>query len=276
MVRVSPNGDAVIAGRAAPGATVIVRDGDRDLGSAVADRRGEWVLLPDRPLPPGARELTVAERLPDRAEPIVAESVVVLVVPEPKRDLAGRPADKPSEPIALAVPKEGIGAAALLQAPREETAEAPLPKDGISVESMNYDEAGHVAMGGKAVPGAAVQLYLDNVLVGRAHSDPNGNWSLSPQRPVDPGIYQLRADQVAEGGRVTSRVELPVQVSVVPPASEGRQSIIVQPGNSLWRIAIRTYGDGYKYIQIYRSNRSQIRDPDLIYPGQVFELPKMQ
>jgi nucleoid-associated protein YgaU len=49
--------------------------------------------------------------------------------------------------------------------------------------------------------------------------------------------------------------------------------VIVQPGNSLWRIARRLFGSGTEYVQIYGANKTLIRDPDLIYPGQVFEVP---
>jgi nucleoid-associated protein YgaU len=50
---------------------------------------------------------------------------------------------------------------------------------------------------------------------------------------------------------------------------------VVQPGASLWRIARRTYGDGVHYSLIYEANQSQIRDPDLIYPGQIFTVPQV-
>jgi hypothetical protein len=49
--------------------------------------------------------------------------------------------------------------------------------------------------------------------------------------------------------------------------------LIVQPGHNLWRIARETYGQGVRYTIIYQANRDQIRDPDLIYPGQIFTLP---
>ena len=49
----------------------------------------------------------------------------------------------------------------------------------------------------------------------------------------------------------------------------------VQPGNSLWRIARRTLGQGLRYTVIYEANRDQIRDPNLIYPGQVFLIPQV-
>ena len=54
--------------------------------------------------------------------------------------------------------------------------------------------------------------------------------------------------------------------------AEGR--IVVQPGQSLWRLARRAYGSGVRYTVIYQANRDQIRDPDLIYPGQTFAVPE--
>ncbi|WP_343055011.1 LysM peptidoglycan-binding domain-containing protein [Azospirillum oleiclasticum] len=292
VVRVTPDGEAVIAGRATPGSTVTVRDGVDPLGDVTADRRGEWVLLPGRPLPAGSRELSLTERA-GHATPVASERVVVLVVPEHDRDIAGRPVAEPAGALAVAVPRAGTGAATVLQVPPAAAealradatpgtaatvvpppaAQLPLPPGGVSVETLDYDREGRVALGGRGRPGGSVQLYLDNVLVGRAHTDPNGRWRLSPDRPIDPGLYTLRADQVAEDGKVTARVEMPVQMSDVPPDLPEGRSIVVQPGHSLWRIAMKSYGDGYRYTTIYQANREQIRDPDLIYPGQIFAVP---
>jgi nucleoid-associated protein YgaU len=50
-------------------------------------------------------------------------------------------------------------------------------------------------------------------------------------------------------------------------------TITVQPGFTLWGIAKQNFGKGILYVQVYEANRDRIRDPDLIYPGQVFALP---
>jgi len=47
----------------------------------------------------------------------------------------------------------------------------------------------------------------------------------------------------------------------------------VYRGDSLWRISHLTYGAGTRYAVIYKANREQIRNPNLIYPGQIFVLP---
>ena len=49
--------------------------------------------------------------------------------------------------------------------------------------------------------------------------------------------------------------------------------VVVQRGNTLWGIARRNYGEGILYVRVFEANRDKIRDPDLIYPGQVFNVP---
>ena len=49
--------------------------------------------------------------------------------------------------------------------------------------------------------------------------------------------------------------------------------VTVQPGNTLWAIARERYGMGILYVRVFEANRDKIRDENLIYPGQIFELP---
>ncbi|MCA0273646.1 MAG: LysM peptidoglycan-binding domain-containing protein [Proteobacteria bacterium] len=58
-----------------------------------------------------------------------------------------------------------------------------------------------------------------------------------------------------------------------PPAPVKAGIVTVQPGFSLWRIARENYGDGILYVKVFEANKDQIRDPDLIYPGQIFTVP---
>jgi hypothetical protein len=64
VVRIDPNGDTVIAGRAQPGSKVTIIDNEKDLGVVDADSRGEWVFLPGSPLDPGPHELTLRSKMP--------------------------------------------------------------------------------------------------------------------------------------------------------------------------------------------------------------------
>ena len=87
VVRVGARGSAVVAGRAAPGAEVILlADNGRELGRARADRRGEFVILPAEALPPGAMELSLRARLGDQE--IAGPDTVVLMVPDTAPQIA--------------------------------------------------------------------------------------------------------------------------------------------------------------------------------------------
>ena len=50
--------------------------------------------------------------------------------------------------------------------------------------------------------------------------------------------------------------------------------VTIQPGATLWALAAERYGDGERYLQIFNANREIIRNPDLIYPGQIFDIPE--
>jgi nucleoid-associated protein YgaU len=65
-----------------------------------------------------------------------------------------------------------------------------------------------------------------------------------------------------------------------PPTSDTNDAVVPQiqtttvvRGDSLWRISRKVFGHGIRYTLIYEANAKQIRDPSLIYPGQVFVLP---
>ncbi len=266
VVRINPRGDAVMAGRAAPGATVTIRDGDDVLGEATADVRGEWVFVPGRPLAPGSRRLLLDATGADgvRTE---SDSAVVLVVPEHGRDVTGRPGGGGS--LAVAVPRDGQGPSRVLQTPAKGI-EGPR---GLALDVLDYDSSGHLAIGGRAKPRDTVRVYLDNEHLGDATADAAGRWSLTPDHVSRPGLYTLRADAVSETGQVLARVTTPFSHAEPLDLAPGDAFVVVQPGNSLWRLARRTYGSGFAYSLIFEANREQIGDPDLIYPGQVFALP---
>jgi len=61
---------------------------------------------------------------------------------------------------------------------------------------------------------------------------------------------------------------------LAPTGTTGQsQSYVVVAGDSLSKIAKRYYGDANKWNRIYEANRDQIKNPDLIHPGQQLRIP---
>ncbi len=65
----------------------------------------------------------------------------------------------------------------------------------------------------------------------------------------------------------------PAVAVVAPPAAPQPTRIVIQPGNNLWTLSREIYGYGRNYTVIYEANKDQIRNPRLIYPGQIFTAP---
>jgi nucleoid-associated protein YgaU len=269
IVKVGPTGTAVIAGRAEPESKVVVRDGEKVIGTATADRRGEWVLVPDQPIPPGDRLLSLEASPRQGGEAVRSDETVALSI---------APGKQSQTALAVVLPRDGGAAARVLQRPepgRQAVADgaAPGKPNTLSMDAVEYDPQGRMVLSGRATPGATVQIYIGNEPAASATADAFGLWSATSTKVPGRARAELRLDQLGEGGQVVQRLALPFgQVKTVQLAPG--QSYVVQPGNSLWRIARQTYGNGTRYLIIYSANLSQIRDPDRIYPGQVFKVPK--
>lgn len=268
VVRVSPTGDTVMAGRAAPGRTVTILDDETAIGEVEADENGEWVFVPEQPLAPGQRRLTLRLMNGDGAA-VASEETVVVIVPEPGRDIAGRAAQPGTQALALRLGPDGA-TTRILQAPSGLSEPPP-----VSIASVDQGETGAMTVTGRAAPGATVQLYVDNALAGRAQASAEGDWRIAIETPFAAERFSLRADEVTASGHVTARVAVPYARGASGELEPGRAetSIIVQPGANLWRIARQTLGSGVAYTSIYDANKTQIIDPNLIFPGQVFSVP---
>jgi nucleoid-associated protein YgaU len=268
VVRVSPSGDAVIAGRAAPNASVAILDGGKEIGRVTADGRGEWVFVTVEPLAEGAHDLTLSARDTDGTE-ATSERSVAIVVP-PRGSIAG----SGGGPLAALLPTEpGRAGPNLLQTPGGGVASPGVGGPRVTIDAIDYGEKGEVTVAGRGSPAAALRLYLDNRPVGETRMDADGKWVVRIPE-LAPGFYMMRADELGADGKVAARAETRFQRDSMVAFAPGQNIVVVQPGNSLWRIARRVYGDGVRFTTIYDANRDQIGDPDLIFPGQVFAVPK--
>ncbi|MBX2855272.1 MAG: LysM peptidoglycan-binding domain-containing protein [Rhodobacteraceae bacterium] len=255
LVRVEPGGAAVLAGRASPNSMVSVTvDGDV-VAEVRANRSGEFVALVETAPDAETRGLTLglSSTTVDGMTLSSAAPVVVALPDEP-----GAP------PVALRPTEQGPE---LLQPT------APRADGGVSIDSVSYGDAGAVVVSGRGSPGQVARVYLDENLHAEAEVASDGEWRADLDQEIKPEVYKLRVDQINAQGGVSSRAETPFERAPVEDIVLNRSGVVVQPGNNLWRIASHVYGDGLKYHVIYARNNDQIRDPDLIYPGQIFKLP---
>lgn len=89
--------------------------------------------------------------------------------------------------------------------------------------------------------------------------------------PVAATAQASTPEVVPEVRPLVREAEAPKPVRVVRQTPSKRYTVV--RGDCLWRIARRELGSGFRWERLYEANRDQIRNPDLIYPGQVFRVP---
>ena len=198
-----------------------------------------------------------AEPLGEASEPRFALSAPVIILPSTGGDDAAPALVQPgAEGLTLLQPGGGR-------------------VEGVVLDRISYGESGEVRFTGRGRPGRFVRIYgnaqpLDMVQVGA-----EGAWRWSMPRGAAERIKLFRFDQLDPGGNVASRIETPFEYSSLSPQVLRERKVVIQKGDVLWRIAEQFYGEGLRYSMIYGANSALIRDPDLIYPGQVFTIPEL-
>ncbi len=201
--------------------------------------------------------------------------------PEPEQ--AQTPVE-PEKPAGVAVLRAGKDGVEVIQ---PATPPVPEEKAQIVLDTISYSETGAVLLRGTAQGGSVVRVYLDNTPVADLDTNAKGRWR-GKVDDVTPGVYTLRLDELDTKGQVLSRLETPFKreaPEVLQPATaaaaaapgEGEspiRAVTVQAGDTLWAISRERYGDGVLYVRVFEANRNAIKDPDLIYPGQVFTIPE--
>ncbi|WP_336799974.1 LysM peptidoglycan-binding domain-containing protein [Kaistia sp. MMO-174] len=162
----------------------------------------------------------------------------------------------------------------------------------VTVDAVEAED-GKTFVAGSAKTNAPVRVYVDDKPVGEAKPGEGGRWLLETPKSIEPGRRVVRVDQVdTSTGKVVARAEVPfdrtADVAALSPVVAGGggaggasadgsvpapQNVIIRRGDNLWSISRRLYGRGIRFSTIYEANNDQIRNPNLIYPGQTFVLP---
>lgn len=304
--RLEPDGRMLVAGRSQTNwETSILVDG-KALKTLMPDAGGEFVEFLSLEQSNQPRVLSLSMRSPDTGEDVPSsDEVIIAPMPARPEQATGQVADEAEQPATgqtsedPALEQAGEGQAGEAPEPPQQavllsdesgvrvlqppvaTEATPEVMSSVALDAITYSDQGDVVLSGRAQGDGFVRVYLDNQPVASSQIAPDGGWrSDLPQ--VDTGVYTLRVDEMDADGTVMSRVETPFKredrtlVDGQGKTAQTARAVTVQPGNTLWEISRDRYGEGPMYVRIFEANRDRIRDPDLIYPGQIFTVPQDQ
>ena len=250
LVRVDEDGSAIIAGSAKPNSEVRLLVDGKELETTETDASGAFAILTT--IPSGEKPLEL--QLEDVNDSNIKSADTVLIIPNKEAEASG--------PKIIIAESDGK----IIVQEQNDIAPKIQP---LSLDTINYAASGDVILAGRASSEQIVRVYVDNkpVVLGEVT---DGKWNFEIPN-IEEGIYTLRVDAINNEGKVVDRVESPFQ-RVIREMEDGQATI--QPGFTLWKLAELKYGFGMRYVQIFEANRDSIKDPDLIYPGQVFQIPE--
>lgn len=224
------------------------------------------------------------------------QATAPVVVPAPDFGIdTSKPAEVPVAPVASETALPGTSTDVATAEPAAsgasaESAEAAATNAGPNVSSASGEGTAEGAAVSVPQPDFSIDTGIPVIVVAEAAPDASTNSAAEPAEPTEPQAPasepavsqppepEPSAEPVAVAPSPAAESQVPQLVASPVGAPElGRFATgkaIIRSGDNLWTIARRVYGSGIKYTQIYGANSDQIRNPNLIYPGQVFNLPE--
>lgn len=285
LVNVSPDGVVVLSGQSNAGNLIEIYDGDHLIASASANGKGDWVAVPDMLLTPGTYLLTATTTTED-GDVILSDRAVVIVIPQ----------DTDTPPLVALVPvNEAVDMQAeLLQSPLTEDAkDSVISITDAPVLTVDTNVPAELVADPSLPPRVTIRMIdalTDNRMAVSGFRQGTGNiaviiddisaqLSLSPEGYLAEAIipdadqFPVAVAMTDDNGETLASARIILNKSKLDETLSGNALVVVQKGDALWRIAYRTYGEGIRYVDIYSSNAGEIKNPDLIYPDQIFIIP---
>ena len=276
IVRVDESGNTVIAGNAEPSTTVEAKIGEKIIGKTEVDEDGEFVITGQvfssndpqelKIVTKSDKQIDISKKVSkENDEDWVYKTKSFLILPGivKNKDNLNFNDQKLEDVTIIELEKEDF----IIKQEHK-----PINVEKLTLDRIKYSENGTAILFGRARTDMHILVYLNNNFQTKTTPGFDGGWTIDLGF-IKPGIYKLRIDETTNDGEVKFRIETPFKQETKDLLDKMfTKAITVQPGNSLWRIARRIYGRGIMYIDIYNKNSHLIKDPDLIYPGQIFSL----
>jgi nucleoid-associated protein YgaU len=272
VVRVKPDGSLVIAGKGLPNSRIEIISNSKVIAVTNSDNIGDFVAVPEKQLKTGEYFLSFKQTTKDN-KVIIAEKSVAINVTGNQDDI----------PIVAIVDGKGKLNVKVIQAPgigekevpnqdNEKTNKNLVKEPQIKILAITHDsKVGQLVLSGIAYNGVQVNAGFTGKETSSTKIN-NGEWSLSIPGKLIVGKQKVFAVLLGKNGKVLSENSFVISGKSIENAN-GKTLIIVQKGDALWNIAYQRLGLGNRYVDIVELNKDKIRDPDLIYPQQLFIIP---
>ena len=251
IVRLEENGDVVIAGKTIPNIKVDILDGNETLASVFSDSNGDWVWISDNPLSAGIKRFNL-KHFNGEDEFVSEQNIIIL------RE------------------KNNYSSSKILRFSKNSGIEIISNNEkiiGLTLDVAEYFNNDSLMLTGRTKPNSSVKFFFSNEFIKDSQSDNYGVWKLELKN-FELTDRNLMITTEIQGQKL--KLKTKIFEEKIDPNIIFEKEVTVKNGNSLWRIARKTLGGGIYYSEIYKNNIKEIENPDLIFPGQVFNIPNIR
>ena len=273
IIKVSPDGSFVIAGKGQPNSNINILDKGNLIESTIVDNDGNWVIVSKENLKTGDNLISI-DQVNKSGLVLKHKQLYVTKIDERKKN----------QPLLISVPNKNGENISIIQQPAEKQKinkvendlgiqkKIDSNKDIFNVKTIFFNENGFVSIQGEVNFGKKIELYINKKIMEIIKIE-NSKWQYNSDTIFDFGLHDLLVVLKSDKDEILDRITLPFMRVEMPSNDVSDNFILIKPGDMLWTIAYRLYGDPFKYIQIFEENKDQITNPDLIFPGQLFSIP---
>ena len=273
IIKVSPDGSFVIAGKGQPNSNInILNKGDL-IDSSIVDSDGNWVVVSKENLKTGDNLISI-DQINNNGLVLRHKQLFITKIDEHKKD----------QPLVISVPNKNGENINIIQQPSEKQKIYKVQNDLViqkkiksnkkifNVKTIFFNENGFISIQGEVNFGKRIELYINKKIMETIKIE-NSKWQYNSDTIFDYGLHDLLVVLKSDKDEILDKITLPFMRVEMPYNDVPENFILIKPGDMLWTIAYRLYGDPFKYIQIFEENKDQITNPDLIFPGQLFSIP---
>ena len=273
IIKVSPDGSFVIAGKGQPNSNInILNKGDL-IDSSIVDSDGNWVVISKENLKTGDNLISI-DQINNNGLVLRHKQLFITKIDKLKKD----------QPLVISVPNKNGENINIIQRPLEKQKIYKVENDLViqkkiksnkkifNVKTIFFNENGFVSIQGEVNFGKRIELYINKKIMETIKIE-NSKWQYNSDTIIDYGLHDLLVVLKSDKDEILDKITLPFMRVEMPYNDVPENFILIKPGDMLWTIAYRLYGDPFKYIQIFEENKDQITNPDLIFPGQLFSIP---
>ena len=274
ILKVSPDGSYIIAGKGKPNSTISILEKGNKIESVDADESGSWVIVSKDNLESGDNLLIINQ---DNIDGTSTQSKEIYITKIDKKN--------ETKPLVIEVENDDGGKLSIIQSPSIKKLESNVEnnltlskkqinkKNVFKILSVSFSQDGSLSIQGIANYGSNIEILVNKNLSSIFLKN-KPEWIFNSSYKLGYGMHKLVANLKSQDNTILDSITLPFMRSEMPSGELPDNYVLIKPGDMLWTISFKIYGNPLKYIEIYEENRDQITNPDLIFPGQVFSIPK--